>query len=244
MDYLSFIIKLIPERIKFYIKHRLSLPDIKCSLYNLKRNGFNPKYIIDAGAYEGQFSRICKRIYPESAIMMIEPLLEKEFILQKFCKRYPDCQYVVSLLGAEKKEVYFLKDGPGSQVVRTLEEKDRDSKLIRLTLDTLDSLTEETPFRSPEFLKLDVQGYEIEVLKGAKRILESVEVILMEISLITLIKGAPSFYEVIKYMSEQNFRIYDICTFWRRPMDKALWQVDAIFVKNTSQLGAAQLGWK
>ena len=243
MDYLFFIIKLIPWRIRLSIKHHFSIPDIGCSLYNLKRNGFNPKYVIDVGAYEGWFSRICKKIYPESAIMMIEPLLEKEFILQKFCKEYPDCQYVVALVGAEKKEVYFLKDESGSRVLQTSEETSNYSKLTKLTLDTLYDLTEGSPFRGSGFLKLDVQGYEIEVLKGAKRILESVEVILMEISIINLIKGAPSFYEVIKYMSEQNFRIYDICTFWRRPVDEALWQIDAIFVKNTSQLGAVIKGW-
>lgn len=244
MDYLSFIIKLIPWRIRLSIKHHFSIPDIGWSLYNLKRSGFNPKYVIDVGAYEGWFTRICKRIYPESTIMMVEPLLEKKIILQRICKKYPHCQYVVALVGAEKKEVYFLKDEAGSQVLQTSEETSNYSKLTKLTLDTLDDLTEGSPFRSSEFLKLDVQGYEIEVLKGAKRILESVEVILMEISVITLTKGALSFYEVIRYMHEQDFRLYDICTFWRRPVDEALWQIDVIFVKNTSQLGDVSKGWK
>ena len=44
-------------------------------------------------------------------------------------------------------------------------------------------------------------------------------------------KGAPDFYEVIKFMKDHGFVTYDILRGWYRPLDKALGQVDIIFVK-------------
>ena len=87
-----------------------------------------------------------------------------------------------------------------------------------------------------DFIKLDVQGYELEVLKGGQKALQSVECILMEVSLIGVNQGAPLLHEVISYMKNIGFFVYDICSFVRRPIDQALWQIDVIFVKESSRL--------
>ena len=84
---------------------------------------------------------------------------------------------------------------------------------------------------SPQLLKLDVQGYEVEVLKGATRILAHTEVALLEVSLIEYNAGSPLFAEVIACMSNAGFAAYDICGYARRESDRALFQVDMLFVR-------------
>jgi len=100
---------------------------------------------------------------------------------------------------------------------------------------TLDTLLKKHPnFESADFLKIDVQGYELEVLKGAKRLLEKVELVLMEVSLIPVNKGCPIMSEVVQFMADYDFRVLDFCSQIRRS-DGFLWQTDLLFIKNTSK---------
>ena len=57
-------------------------------------------------------------------------------------------------------------------------------------------------FRRVQLLKLDVQGYELEVLKGADGLLSAAEVVLLEASLIPVNKGCPLIADVIRFMDE------------------------------------------
>ena len=101
---------------------------------------------------------------------------------------------------------------------------------------TLDAITQGTPFAAPSFLKLDVQGYELEILKGGTNTLQSAEAVLMEVNLLALHDGAPLFHESAEYMGKHGFQVYDLCGLMRRPYDGALWQADVIFVRNSSPL--------
>jgi len=236
------LIEMLPKRLKYRFELHFFRPDMAWSMSNLKLNGFRPQKVLDVGAYMGDWTRTCKRVFPPAAVLMIEAQSGKKYFLQRVCKNYPDCRYVIALLGAEeKKGVFFQMDESVSRVLRA--SSGMVNNYQELPLSTIDNLTKDSPFKSPQLLKLDVEGYELEVLKGAKTALASCEVVIMEISLIPLLEGVPSIYEVIKFMCEQNFRLYDIATFMRRPCDNSLYQIDAIFVKNDSALGDAIRGW-
>jgi hypothetical protein len=87
------------------------------------------------------------------------------------------------------------------------------------------------PFeKASHILKLDTQGYEIEILKGAPKLLQQVEVVLLEASLIPINKGAPLFSDVVEFMSGCSFRLFDITSQVRRK-DRVLWQTDLLFVR-------------
>lgn len=101
---------------------------------------------------------------------------------------------------------------------------------------TLDALVKNSIFACPDLIKLDVQGYEIEVLKGGIETLASGTGVLMEVNLIDINKGAPLFHDAVAFMADRGFRVYDICSFGCRPYDRALWQVDVIFVNSSSPL--------
>ena len=95
-----------------------------------------------------------------------------------------------------------------------------------------DTLTKDhPPFMTPNMVKLDTQGYELEVLRGASRVLASVEVVLLEVSLIPINKGAPSFAEVVRFMADRGFKLFDFCSQIRRK-DGVLWQSDLLFFRD------------
>jgi hypothetical protein len=134
--------------------------------------------------------------------------------------------------------VEFYELETGSSVL--LEQSNIKRKKVLYPMRTLDAIAAEAGFGEAGLLKLDVQGYELEVLKGTPRPLLSAEVILMEVSLLGVNRGAPLLHEVLRFMNERGFGTYDICSFIRRPVDNALWQSDFLFVKETSPLLADQ----
>ena len=240
---LSVISKIIPAHLRQRLSEIILTKDMQWSIFNLKRNGFIPERVIDVGAFRGQWAGFCKRAFPSAAIMMIEPQISENKFLKRFCEKHPGSVFINALVGGtEKENVPFFIDGGGSSVFRYTHKKVEN--WVELPLTTLDCLTQETPFSKSQLIKLDVQGYELEVLKGASSILNYVEAIIMEVSLIPLISGAPLFFEVIQSLHDMGFCLYDICTTIRRPKDQALWQIDAVFVRSTSSLRDVSKEWE
>jgi FkbM family methyltransferase len=239
------LINLMPRAIRRKVKLHFFPVDMGSGMYKLKFGGFRPQVVIDVGAYRGEWASISKGVFPQAAIMMIEPQVSENRFLMRFCKKYPDCHYVNALVGAEEKQVLFYIAAGSNTQSRVLQGQTNDkTRGLEKSLVTLDSLIKGTIFQRPQLLKLDVQGYELEILKGAKSVLSSVEVIIMEVTVMpSFIPQAPLLYEAFDFMRGLQFRLYDICTLMYRPKDKVLYQMDAIFVKNTSRLGLKEKEW-
>jgi hypothetical protein len=80
-------------------------------------------------------------------------------------------------------------------------------------------------------LKLDTQGYELEVLKGAVGAMHAVGVIQAEMSFQPLYGGQPLFDEVYSYITSQGFTVFDVVPGFAEPRTGQLLQVDGIFVR-------------
>jgi Methyltransferase FkbM domain len=81
----------------------------------------------------------------------------------------------------------------------------------------LDDLLREINFRTPALLKIDVQGAELIVLRGASVALRSCELVLLETSLFQLMKGAPLLSDIVAYMVDAGFVPYDVFSLCYRP---------------------------
>lgn len=234
MSVITRIIKsLIPESTIKNLKANYHVPDMKWSLENLYKNGFSPKNVVDIGAYEGEWTLMSKKIFGEAKFLMIEAQSAKSVKLDKLKSSSVD--YKICLLGPEsnKSAKFYVNETVSSALPET--EKD-NQEYIDIEMFTLDEVLAEKSMDKIDFIKLDVQGFELEVLKGAANSLSSAEVVLMEVSLIEINKGAPLIHEVMNFMSTRGFVCYDICSIVRRPLDNALWQTDLIFVKADSPL--------
>lgn len=234
---MNFIYKVIrffiPKSIIKKLKVKYQVPDMEWSLCNLKVNGFNPSIILDIGAYEGEWTRMCNSIFNDSKILMFEAQESKIEKLSNLKSNKID--FCIALLGAKssQKSKFYINDTVSSALP---ESEKVDQNFQVLPMYTLDEQLQYRGINKVDFIKLDVQGYELEVLKGADIALSTAEVILMEVSLIEINKGAPLIAEVMAFMTNKGFVCYDICSIMRRPLDKALWQTDLIFVKQDSKL--------
>ena len=88
--------------------------------------------------------------------------------------------------------------------------------------------------RPPLFIKIDVQGAELDVLRGAQQTLAKTEVLQLEVPLLRYNEGAPTIEEEISFLSDHGFVIYDIAGFIRPKGHLA--QMDMLFVRRESKL--------
>ena len=90
-------------------------------------------------------------------------------------------------------------------------------------------------FIKPEnvvFLKLDVQGYELEVLEGAQKTLPFIKGLQIEISIEPLYKNQTIFKEMLIHIEQLGYELWDIQPCFRDKLTGKLLQFDGIFVRN------------
>jgi FkbM family methyltransferase len=228
--------------IRSYIRERLArrlqVPQIPFALERLAKVGFQPAQIFDVGAYEGEFAKCCLGIWSNAKVACFEPLEHKVIQLQQLASRNPARQVFPGLLGAKALDkIPFHESETGSSVL--VDHSPQNFPVTFQPVRTVDQIVQEHfGDRSPDLLKLDVQGYELEVLKGAEKSLPNMQAILAEVNLLDIYKDVPLFAEVVAWLNDRDWVAYDICALTRRPLDQALWQADFIFVPRNSPLRA------
>ena len=215
-----------------------SFPSQVCTLASLRRSGWSPIAAIDIGAYQGEWACMLRQVFPQAKVFMVEAQEIKRSCLQEVSKKLaPGADFEIALLGAfDGPEVLFAHMETGSSVYHETSHMPRDLRSMRVV--KLDTLLQRHPaFAQANFLKIDVQGYELEVLKGSPRLCEHLDAIMLEVSLLAVNSGAPSFLDVIIFMNSIGFQVFDFCGEVRRT-DGALWQVDLLFVRKDGPIAA------
>lgn len=217
------------------LARRLDVPSIQFALERLKRNGFSPTSVFDVGAYQGDFAALCFQLWPETMVTCFEVLPKPSNKILMMAGKQRNLQLIPCLLGAEIREQVEFNLAETASSVLTEQAHPQTKKAI-FPMRTVDDVVErDLQGKAPDFLKMDVQGYELEVLKGAARSLPSIQVILAEVNLLDIHEGVPLLGEFVSWLSDRGWAAYDICGLIRRPLDRALWQADMIFVPDNSR---------
>lgn len=233
------MIRFLPESLKEKLRLRAGAVTARSRLINLRRAGFSPSRIIDAGAYQGDWAVLAREIFPSAHLLLIEPQPHMTAHLQAVCARVGQARLESALLGRASSTVPFTLAASNSRVVHPGYQGGPNETLMELPVRRLDDIARETGFDRADFLKLDLQGYELEALAGAGSLFGQVEVILTEVSLIP-IGGAPLATDVITAFVEKGYQLYDIFGANHRHRDGALWQTDLLFVRKDSPLVASR----
>lgn len=204
-----------------------------------KRQGFTPLTVIDIGASDGRWSRECMRVFPEATYFLIDPLPEHAEALRKFVTKTKRSMMWEGALGARPGRLLLNLHGHQSSIYAS---REFAGEQLPVEVRTLDSFYEAERFPGPLLVKADVQGYELEVLRGAVKTLAETELLLLEVSFRRIYENCPLAHEVIAYVGGCGFRIYDVCSYVQRPHDNELVQADIVFVREGSRLFSHE-GW-
>jgi FkbM family methyltransferase len=238
------ITSLMPPGVKSRLKGFLHIPDMEFSLGRLSRVGFRPRATIDVGANAGDWSRMCRRVFPDTKILAIEPQTRCEPSLRQMAHELGGVTIAQILVGARAAAAVPFYQQEFTGISSVLREPEAPAvATVPKDMVTLDELIASEEFPQPGLIKLDVQGYELEVLRGGSQALAGAEVVLMEVNLLPIYEGAPLLHETIAFMTDGGFRAYDFCSAMRRPLDDALFQTDMLFVRHDSPIIASKR-WK
>lgn len=213
--------------------------DMQCLLEDLRKRGLQCSFIMDVGANRGQWSRMAKNIFTEAEFCLIEPQIEMFNSLQNFCDEFENSFFVNAGAGAckEAKTLTVWDDLLGSSLLPVVNcDLKKNNKQREIEIITIDSIIAKRKVNAPELIKLDIQGFELEALKGAEQTFGVTEVYILEVSFFAFERAMPVFADVINFMLERNYVVYDFAGFLRRPYDGALGQCDICFVKKNGFL--------
>ncbi len=92
-------------------------------------------------------------------------------------------------------------------------------------------------YATPVLMKVDVQGFELDVLAGAETTLQRVDVLIVETSMVELYERQPLFHEVYEFLRARGFVFAGSFDQILDPSGGAVLQADAIFLRTTNRGG-------
>ncbi|MEZ4857337.1 MAG: FkbM family methyltransferase [Flavobacteriaceae bacterium] len=204
-------------------------------------NHFEIKTILDVGANRGQYGKLSRTIGFKGTILSFEPLSLAYSKLEKEAKKDQNWHIFNFALGDTKETVSInISDNLYSSSILDITETHvsgapqsvyKDSEEIQV--DTLDAVFPTLKDKKGNiFLKIDVQGYEKNVLEGAKETLKQIKGIQIEMSLQELYKGEMLYYDMITYLGNLGFTLYSLENGFYNKETGQLLQVDGIFFRD------------
>jgi FkbM family methyltransferase len=190
----------------------------------------------------GQFAVACAKIFPGVSVHSFEPLPDCVRQLNRHVARLGDARVYPIALGAQSGEVVMhVNSHSHSSSILGLGERHRrafprarEIDQIKVKMSTLDLEMERMSFERPTLLKLDVQGYESQVLQGATETLKRVEYVLLEASFRPLYEGEKTFMDIARMMEGRGFEFLRPVAWLSDPHNGEVLQVDALFAKSGS----------
>jgi FkbM family methyltransferase len=195
--------------------------------------------ILDIGANVGQFARLAHAVWPRARIYSFEPLPDCH---RELCGALPegaDFHPVNVALGEETNELEIEENvhRPSSSFL-TMTQSHRDAypesarsrgRRIKVSVRRLDDVAAEIAFQGNLLIKVDVQGFERNVIAGGHSTFERACLVLIETSFLPLYEGQPLFDEIYTLMRSLGFEFRGNLQQMSHAADGSVVQADSIF---------------
>jgi FkbM family methyltransferase len=206
--------------------------DMSHVLAHASQLGFRPATVIDVGVASG--TPALYETFPDAFHLMIEPVDEFADDIRSLLGSYRGKAVFAAAASADGEiEIHVHTEHlEGSSSLQEQMGADFDGAIRRVKAVTLDNVVAEEDLEGPYLVKVDVQGAELDVLDGARRVLADTDLVLLEVAFFEFLRGSPQFFDVVLYMNDRGFVVYDIYGVASRPLDGALGQCDVAFVRD------------
>jgi FkbM family methyltransferase len=234
-------IKKLARELGFEVK-RYNLNTSEVALIKHLLNYHNIDLVFDVGANSGQYARFLRECSYSGTIVSYEPLSSAYSQLLASSHKDPlweiaprtaigdqDSEITINVAGnSQSSSVLEMLD---SHVNAAPESAYYDSEVVKLS--RLDTIGPQyfTSANQAIFLKIDVQGFEKQVIEGATQILPLVQGIQLELSLIPLYKDQLLFKEMVEFLYKIGYDLHTIIPGFTDPKTGRLLQIDGIFFK-------------
>lgn len=196
-------------------------------LTHLRDIGFSPRSILDIGAYHGTWAGLAHWIWPKAYLCLLEadedcrPMLDAQ-----------EHQYEIVLLDKEERLADFYKCTAGTGEGNGLYPEAGPVPFTKVKLPTrrLDDVLKDEQY---DFVKIDCQGAELDILRGGTHILAGAKMLLLETQVQEYNRGAPFMLDVLNCLSFLGWKLYDIIE-PHYSLDARLAQLDVLLAPSKS----------
>jgi len=183
----------------------------------IKKIDIKEHIIVDVGGASGVTARLFSQNFNQTKIWVFEPIKSNYDLLNSMAKENSNLVIIPKAAGNKKEKTFINKANritSSSLYELNVDEKSEIfSKILQpegreeIEITTLDDTL---PDKNISILKLDVQGYELEVLKGSMHALERTVLIVLEMNNHDGYKGAPKYFEIDNFLRDKNFVLFDM----------------------------------
>lgn len=226
---------LVIQRVGEPASNRRKIGNMEHFLEDCLVRGFKPRGLVDVGANRGDWANMARKVFGAVPSLLIEPLEEMQPVLRAMARASAEIDVIQAGAGSvasEAVQTVMVEHLAGSSFMPKMDQAKLNDGTQRSTpILRIDDLLAERPDFEPDLVKLDIQGYELEALRGAESTFGRTEIYIVECSLIPEEIEIPSLLEVMFFFKDRSYAPYDIPGFWRQANDGALGQIDLAFVK-------------
>ena len=191
--------------------------------------------LIDVGSNKGQFILLCIKFFPNLLIYSFEPIKEA-LIKQKNLLSFKNNIYFYNTgIGNKNKIInFFITNRADSSSFLTINKSKNYNKNYyvkekrKIKIQKLDQILNNKKLIKPVLIKIDVQGFELEVLKGSKKILPNIDYLLLEVSKNQMYNKQAIEIEIINFLKKEKFRIMESSK-WKKINNTEFMQRDILF---------------
>ena len=232
--------------LRFGIDVRLTRSVIRERLANCREQSVTPwrplarygiRTVLDIGANTGHFAILISELIPDCRIYSFEPLADCYRHLADYLRTSGRGEAFQMALGEEPGTATIFRNEflPSSSLLRMLPLHYRElpqtahatSEEIRV--ERLDDVMSGRAMAGPVLAKLDVQGFEDRDIRGGRRVLSAVDVVVVECSTYSFYEGQALFPEILLLMQSLGFVYRGNLDNWCSPNDGRILQFDALF---------------
>ena len=194
--------------------------------------------------------------FPNSKIIGFE--IDEKVCDELYLKAPRGVEYYPHALGEknEKKKLYMTQQPmctslykPNEKLIRLYNNLEvaylkNETEIETITLDTF---ADKYNINDVDFIKVDVQGAELDIFKGGKNVLKNVIKIICEVEFLPLYENQPLFGDVNNFLNQNDFMLNKFLGFGGRglrpliakegpnAMSQFMWS-DAVFIRNIEKI--------
>jgi len=193
------------------LHNNYTIPRNHINYLNKLKYNFQPKIIYDIGANVLNWTKEAKKVWNGADIIVFDAIKSAEFLYKEHHYKY----HIGVLSDTDDKIVKFYENSEhpaGNSYYKEVgHEKSNElypeNKFTEQFSTTLATVVKNNNFPLPDLIKFDVQGCELDIIKGSIDIINHAKYLIVELQIIEYNKGAPLANETIKFLEDNNWEL-------------------------------------
>jgi FkbM family methyltransferase len=170
-------------------------------------SGQDVKVLFDCGAHHGRVTREFKHLFPAAKVFAFEPAPDTHTITRANLAGINGVEVVNAAVG-ERSGVASFYTHPHSE--SNSMHQWADGQRVEVKVLALDDFCRERGITHIDVLKMDVEGFELQALRGIETMLaaQEIDVLYLEVRFEPLAPGCVDFLTLAGYLAQKGYRLY------------------------------------